>query len=158
MLLEFPNPKDPQDAEVAKLSLEQPERFARTAHDWAVKYAGAPRQDIDFSKYNKDDGKPKAPTGVECVFPLPLSLPRVHHVCKELGNRMSYGQKRLLTRDYSYKGYNKDLIDRFVHMGFPVNDVVDAFCFVGIDRNDGEDYELEEAYMGDITARLLGEN
>ena len=43
-------------------------------------------------------------------------------------------------------------------MGFPAADVVDAFCFVGIDRNGGEDYELEEAYMGDITARLLGEN
>lgn len=29
--------------------------------------------------------------------------------------------------------------------------------FVGIDKNDGIDYILEEAYMGDITARLLGE-
>lgn len=59
---------------------------------------------------------------------------------------------------HSYKGYNKDLVDRFVNMGFPVNDVVDAFVYVGIDRNGGEDYELEEAYMGDITARLLGES
>ncbi len=58
---------------------------------------------------------------------------------------------------YRYNGYNKDLIDRFVSMGFDVDRVVDAFNFVGIDRNDGEDYELEEAYMGDITARLLGE-
>jgi ubiquitin-conjugating enzyme (huntingtin interacting protein 2) len=58
----------------------------------------------------------------------------------------------------SYKGYNQELVNRFVNMGFAVNDVVDAFLFVGIDRNGGEDYELEEAYMGDITARLLGEN
>lgn len=57
----------------------------------------------------------------------------------------------------SYEGYNKDLIDRFVSMGFDVDRVVSAFKFVGIDNNDGEDYELEEAYMGDITARLLGE-
>lgn len=56
-----------------------------------------------------------------------------------------------------YKGYNKDLVDRFVNMGFDVDAVVEAFLFVGIDRNGGEDYELEEAYMGDITARLLGE-
>lgn len=35
--------------------------------------------------------------------------------------------------------------------------VVSAFKYVGIDRMDGEDYELEEAYMGDVTARLLGE-
>jgi len=56
-----------------------------------------------------------------------------------------------------YKGYNQDLVDRFVNMGFDVDAVVEAFVFVGIDRNGGEDYELEEAYMGDITARLLGE-
>lgn len=56
-----------------------------------------------------------------------------------------------------YHGYNKDLIDRFVAMGFDLDRVVDAFIFVSIDRNNGEDYELEEAYMGDITARLLGE-
>jgi len=56
-----------------------------------------------------------------------------------------------------YEGYNKDLIDRFVNMGFDVDRVVSAFKFVGIDRMGGEDYELEEAYMGDITARLLGE-
>ena len=56
-----------------------------------------------------------------------------------------------------YQGYSKDLVDRFVNMGFDVDAVVDAFNFVGIDRNGGEDYELEEAYMGDITARLLGE-
>ena len=42
-------------------------------------------------------------------------------------------------------------------MGFDLDRVVSAFDYVGIDRNDGEDYELEEAYMGDITARLLGE-
>ena len=57
----------------------------------------------------------------------------------------------------SYEGYNKDLIDRFVMMGFDVDRVVSAFKYVGIDRMGGEDYELEEAYMGDITARLLGE-
>ena len=35
--------------------------------------------------------------------------------------------------------------------------MVAAFHYVGIDSNDGEDYELEPEYMGDITARLLGE-
>lgn len=42
-------------------------------------------------------------------------------------------------------------------MGFDVESVVASFEYVGIDRNDGQDYELEEAYMGDITARLFGE-
>ena len=69
------------------------------------------------------------------------------------------GRKELTLIRYNdrYEGYNKDLIDRFVHMGFDVDRVVSAFKFVGIDRMGGEDYELEEAYMGDITARLLGE-
>lgn len=42
-------------------------------------------------------------------------------------------------------------------MGFDVDAVVDAFLVVGINRNNGRDYELEEAYVGDITARLLGD-
>lgn len=54
MLLEFPNPKDPQDAEVAKMLTEDPERFARQAHDWAVKYAGATRKQIDYSDWKKN--------------------------------------------------------------------------------------------------------
>lgn len=58
---------------------------------------------------------------------------------------------------YRYHGYNKDLVNRFVEMGFDVPAVVSAFEYVGIDRNGGRDYELEEAYMGDITARLFNE-
>ncbi|KAJ4421792.1 Ubiquitin-conjugating enzyme E2 1 [Neurospora sp. IMI 360204] len=121
MLLESPNPKDPQDAQVAKMLIENPKLFARTAHDWAVKYAGAPRVDAIPLKYDETS--------------------------KE-------GSRNDASR---YAGYNKDLVDRFVNMGFDVEKVVDAFIFVGIDRNGGVDYELEEAYMGDITARLLGE-
>ncbi|KAK1761980.1 UBC-like protein [Phialemonium atrogriseum] len=123
MLLESPNPKDPQDAEVAKMLMEDPDAFAYKAHEWAVKYAGAPMREMAFSgNYEK---KKKA------------------EVKRDDPSR--------------YQGYNKDLVDRFVVMGFDVEAVVDAFNFVGIDRNGGEDYELEEAYMGDITARLLGE-
>lgn len=49
------------------------------------------------------------------------------------------------------------MIDNFVAMGFDLDRVVAAFDFVGIDANGGEQYEMEEAYIGDITARLLGE-
>lgn len=121
MLLESPNPKDPQDAEVAKMLLENPTLFAKKAHEWAVKYAGAAETDVDLSKFQKT------------------------------------GKAAPVKDDSRYNGYNKDLIDRFVNMGFDVEAVVSAFLFVGIDRNGGQDYELEEAYMGDITARLLGE-
>lgn len=50
------------------------------------------------------------------------------------------------------------MVDRFVNMGFDLETVIEAFMYVGIDRNGGEEYEMEEAYMGDITARLLGEH
>ncbi|KAL2135324.1 hypothetical protein VTI74DRAFT_8977 [Chaetomium olivicolor] len=121
MLLESPNPRDPQDAEVARQMLEQPDEFAQKAHEWAVRYAGAPRQE---------------------------------HVKHNYQTMATGAAKNDPSR---YKGYHKDLVDRFVNMGFDVDAVVEAFIFVGIDRNGGEDYELEEAYMGDITARLLGE-
>ncbi|CAG9942345.1 hypothetical protein V2G26_020178 [Clonostachys chloroleuca] len=122
MLLEFPNPKDPQDAEVAKMLLDDPERFALMAHEWAVKYAGAQRRDLNLSQY-KNEGRPSSHDD---------------------------DVRR-------YNGYNKELVGRFVSMGFDVDAVVEAFLYVGVDRNHGQDYELEERYMGDVTARLLGE-
>jgi len=122
MLLENPNPSDPQDAEVAKMMRDDADRFAQIAHDWAVKYAGAPR-------------------AAQVVH---------NYVSAKKAEKKADDPKR-------YAGYNKDLVNRFVNMGFELDAVVEAFLFVGIDRNGGQDYELEEAYMGDITARLLGE-
>ncbi|TQV95549.1 ubiquitin-conjugating enzyme E2-24 kDa [Cordyceps javanica] len=121
MLLEFPNSKDPQDAEVAKMMNEHPEQFAIVAHEWAVKYASAPRRQIDTSQF------------AQAAATAP----------KDDAAR--------------YNGYNKNMVDKFTSMGFDVEAVVEAFRFVGIDRNNGCYYELEEAYMGDITAKLLGE-
>ncbi|KAG5794774.1 hypothetical protein H9Q69_006159 [Fusarium xylarioides] len=54
----------------------------------------------------------------------------------------------------SYGGYNRNLIEPFIDMGYDKDAVVKAFEYVGIDRNNGEDYTLEEAYQGDILARL----
>lgn len=42
-------------------------------------------------------------------------------------------------------------------MGFDVEKVVAAFQRVGIPHNGGADFTLEDAQVGDITARLLGE-
>ncbi|RYO79828.1 hypothetical protein DL766_006018 [Monosporascus sp. MC13-8B] len=124
-LFESPEPKDPQDAEVAKMMMSDPPAFNKKAHEWAVQYAGA-RRNPAFQSV-----KPRSGAGA-------ASAPQ--------------------TVDESrYQGYNKDLIDRFVNMGFDIDRVVEAFLYVGIDKNDGMDYTLEEAYMGDITARLLGE-
>ncbi|KAI1368111.1 putative ubiquitin carrier protein [Xylaria arbuscula] len=121
-LFESPEPKDPQDAEVAKMMINDPEAFNKKAHEWAVLHAGAPRSD----KFQQV----KARTGVP---------------------------QRERVDDSVYAGYNKNLINRFVNMGFDVERVVEAFRYVGIDTYGGEDVELEAEYMGDITARLLGE-
>ena len=57
----------------------------------------------------------------------------------------------------AYHGYNQAMIEKFTIMGFPLDQVVAAFEYIGIDKNDGEEYELEEEYIGDVTARLFGE-
>ncbi|KAI1171740.1 putative ubiquitin carrier protein [Nemania sp. FL0916] len=121
-LLESPEPKDPQDAEVAKMMISDPEGFSKRAHEWAVLHAGAPRNE----KFHQ-------------------VKPRSHVAPREKVD------------DSRYKGYNKDLINRFVNMGFDIDKVVEAFQYFGIDTYGGEDVELEPEYMGDITARLLGE-
>ncbi|KAI4862840.1 ubiquitin-conjugating enzyme/RWD-like protein [Hypoxylon rubiginosum] len=122
-LFESPEPKDPQDAEVAKMMINDREAFNKKAHEWAVLHAGAPRN-----------------ANFQSVQPRTFVTPQQQQI-----------------DDSRYQGYNKDLINRFVSMGFDIDRVVEAFQFFGIDRLDGQDYELEEAYMGDITARLLGE-
>lgn len=42
-------------------------------------------------------------------------------------------------------------------MGFEVDRVAETLVYFGIDRNGGRDYHLTEGQVGDITARLLGE-
>jgi len=130
-LLSTPEPKDPQDAEVAGMLMNDPQKFERVAREWAVKYAGAYPKPTEFSSSS---------------YTNPTKQKETKSKEAEMREMMA-----------KYEGYNKDLIDRFVSMGFDVDRVVAAFNFVGIDRNGGEDYELEAAYMGDITARLLGE-
>jgi len=131
-LLSSPEPKDPQDAVVAQQMIKNPKEFDRQAREWAVKYAGAPKTFI---------GESSGGSTAQSI---------------EDAEKESRGREEAASIAV-YDGYNKDLIDRFVMMGFDVDRVVEAFNFVGIDRNGGQDYELEEAYMGDITARLLGE-
>ncbi|KAL9104536.1 MAG: hypothetical protein Q9163_000509 [Psora crenata] len=131
-LLSTPEPKDPQDAEVAGLLTRNPKEFERVAHEWAVKYAGAPKKEA-----GEGSGGSKTETKKE--------------------KRQRSKEEEAAERARLYGGYNEQMINRFVWMGFDLDRVVSAFDYVGIDPNDGEDYELEEAYIGDITARLLGE-
>lgn len=122
-LFESPEPKDPQDAEVAKMMINEPEAFNKKAHEWAVLHANAPPNPKFQQAKTRADPAP-TPKAVD---------------------------------DSRYQGYNKNLINRFVNMGFDIDRVVEAFQFVGIETFGGEDIELEQEYMGDIIARLLGE-
>jgi ubiquitin-conjugating enzyme (huntingtin interacting protein 2) len=131
-LLSTPEPKDPQDAEVASMLIRNPAEFEHKARQWAVKFAGATPKEVA-------EGSGGATAE---------SITRKRQEAKQNEEKVKMA---------AYHGYNKDLVDRFIAMGFDVEAVVGAFEYVGIDKMGGEDYELEEAYMGDITARLFGE-
>lgn len=72
-LLASPEPKDPQDAEVASMLLKNPKEFERIAREWSVKYAGAPAQLLKQNNENERKAqesssrsqKEKAASGVE---------------------------------------------------------------------------------------------
>lgn len=74
MLLEAPNPKDPQDAEVAKMLIENPPLFAQTANEWAVRYAGATPQTGEYAQYQSKSKAASSPEEVlrkYVLYPLP---------------------------------------------------------------------------------------
>lgn len=142
-LLSSPEPKDPQDAEVASMLISRPEEFAQVAREWAIRYAGAPKPPPGSSK---SGGSSSSATAAG------LQQKRT----KSIDDKEA---KRLLeqSRREAYHGYPRSMIDRFVPLGFTVDQVVAAFEYIGIDKNDGEEYELEEEYIGDVTARLFNE-
>ncbi len=45
-LLSTPEPKDPQDAEVARMLMHNPREFERVAREWSVRHAGAPKVEM----------------------------------------------------------------------------------------------------------------
>lgn len=54
-LLSTPEPKDPQDAEVAQMLTRRPKEFERVAQEWAWIYAGAPRKQTGESSGGATD-------------------------------------------------------------------------------------------------------
>lgn len=153
MLLEYPNANDPQDAQVAKMMMQDPEYFKVVAHDWAVLHAGATRKLPLPSEY-KNRVKPEGTTSAS-VDPMRYEK----HCFLDMGKRCGEdpANKGFFCDHFRYGGYNKTLVDRFVDMGFSVDAVVEAFVNLGIERRDGMDYEMEPAYIGDVTAFLFNE-
>lgn len=143
-LLSSPEPKDPQDAEVASMLISRPEEFKHVAREWAQRYAGAPKPEPGSGRTgaSSSGGSGDSSEGA-----------RQQKRSEDKEARKREEQRR---RE-AYHGYNRAMIDQFTGMGFGVEQVVAAFEYVGIDKAGGEEYELEEEYIGDITARLFGE-
>ena len=142
-LLSSPEPKDPQDAEVASMLISRPEEFKHVARDWAQRYADAPRPPPGS---NKTGASGSGDTGDGAA-----AKEKKKSEEKEIKKREQQRQRE------AYHGFNRNMVDRFTSMGFTIEQVVSAFEYVGIDKAGGEEYELEEEYIGDITARLFGE-
>jgi ubiquitin-conjugating enzyme (huntingtin interacting protein 2) len=142
-LLSSPEPKDPQDAEVASMLLTRPEQFRHVAREWAIRYAGAPKPPPGSVKTGAGgSGEQQEAAGSSD---------------RRKAEEKERKRKEETRRKEAYKGYNRRMVDQFVNMGFPVEQVVAAFEDVGIDDAQGREYTLEEAYIGDITAHLFGE-
>ncbi|WPG97313.1 Hypothetical protein R9X50_00008700 [Acrodontium crateriforme] len=145
-LLTSPEPKDPQDAEVASMLISRPDEFAHVAREWAIRWAGAPRA---APGSGKTGGSSSSGAG------LTKEVPTKPNQKAEEKERKKAEQRR---QREACHGYNQAMIENFTDMGFALEQVVAAFEFVGIDKNNGEEYELEEEYIGDITARLFNED
>ena len=129
--------------------MRNPKEFERVAQEWATKFAGAPRRERGEGSGGSTSESMKQQQ----------KRSKEEEEAERVAKFVAYSQRRQtgVTDLARYHGYNQNMIDGFVHMGFDLDRVVAAFEFVGIDQNDGEEYPLEEAYIGDITARLLGE-
>jgi len=128
--------------------ITNPKEFAIVARQWAEKYAGAtPRTNGGSHDVIDDDELER------------IEERRQQREEAEKAAEYVYPRDDITTfaNEGRYRGYNRALIDRFAAMGFDVPTVVSAFRYVGVDSNDGEDQELDEESMGDITARLFHE-
>ena len=136
--------------------ITSPKEFAHVAREWAIKYAGAPADEMGSAGSGSG--------GSGGITEESLKAQEKQRQQKEEAAKSAQYVRTL--RDISsasltarrYRGYNRALVDRFSAMGFDVPTVVAAMEYVGIDTNEGQDYELEEEYMGDITARLFHES
>lgn len=135
--------------------LQRPKEFERMAREWAIRYAGAPKKQVAEGSGGATDASIREQERKAKEDQERIALAAYVFFEQPLKSVLETLLIPLLIR---YDGYNKDLVDRFCGMGFDIDRVVAAFKYVGIDRNNGADYELEAEYVGDITAYLLGES
>ncbi|EPS35419.1 hypothetical protein H072_11229 [Dactylellina haptotyla CBS 200.50] len=126
-LLESPEPKDPQDAEVAGIMLKNPAQFEKTAREWAVRFAGAPQIASMSSGSSESNTRNRA---------------------DEVRRKQEEERQRLA----QYEGYQHHLFENFLNMGFDVPRVVSALKAMGIPKNTAR---LSPENTSEIIERLL---
>jgi len=130
--------------------INDPEAFNRKARQWAIMYANAPQNGSFQSVTPRSTINPQALIDDDSKYDA--LTPDVLLVMSST----VFSDIVILTRVFPcrYQGYNKDLVNQFVDMGFDIDRVVEALQFVGIDT---DTVRLGPEYIGDITARILGE-
>ena len=131
--------------------LTRPEEFAHVAREWAQRYAGAHKPTPGSAKTGASSSGSSSSSGGGAGGGGSEDASRKKSEDKE---RRKAEERR---RREAFHGYNSAMVERFAGMGFSVEQVVAAFEYIGIDKAEGEEYELEDEYIGDVTARLFGE-
>lgn len=124
------------------MMLQQPEEHLQKAREWAVRFAGAPDEPMDMEPFLKamGVGKNKEPADVYV------------HIHESLLYQC------LTDKRYSYQGFPKTMVDKFLDMGFGAEQVIDAFRRTGISPNNGHPYTPSfPGWEQHVMARLLGE-
>jgi ubiquitin-conjugating enzyme (huntingtin interacting protein 2) len=90
-LLSTPEPKDPQDAEVANMLLRKPKEFERMAREWAINFAGAPKKQFaegsggaTDASIREEERKAKEDEERDAIAAYGNPTPDIHHLINML--------------------------------------------------------------------------
>ncbi|KAF3903854.1 hypothetical protein ABW20_dc0101882 [Dactylellina cionopaga] len=127
-LLATPEPKDPQDAEVAGMLLRNPAQFDKIAREWAVRFAKAPVTTASGSGSAAEDAQKTR---------------------EEEERRKNEQEAR---EERQREGFPKPIFENFSSMGFDIPRVVVVLKAMGIPKNVGR---LPPEVAEEIVERLL---
>lgn len=120
-LLAVPEPRDPQDAEVAGMMLRDPIGFERKAKEWAVRFAGADPAAYTVGAAGAGEREAAAK-----------------------GPEMSEEERKRLERLRVLEGYDERLVGRFEELGFEAVDIVGVLKSMGVRQGQGVGEDMTE--------------
>lgn len=119
-LLQDPVPTDPQDAQVAKVYMEDPKKFAETAANWTRIYAP------------NDNYKPTKSAGD-------------YHEFTEHAAEQSHHQD-----ECAKYGIDRDSVQIFEDMGFPQDKIIEAFRKLNLKKVRADDVQTQQNVLDEI--------